>query len=396
MAEHRIERSASGRLLGGVCAGLAAQLRIDVGIVRFAALALCVAGGVGVLLYVAAWVLLPLDTRDLTDARNGVDGHDVGGADTDRLDGRADRVEDVAAVVAVFGLLLVLRAAGLWFSDVVAVMGVVAAAGLALASGSADAGRSGQDRGAALRVAVGFVLVGLGVSAFGILTRDFEALMGSFFGAALAAGGLAIIAAPWLRNLSRELAAERLERARSEQRAEFAAHLHDGVLQTLTLIQRRANDPREVLTLARRQERQLRDWLNGVEHAPDTTISAALRRITDDIEDRYGVRIELVCVGDGPLDDRASALLAAAGEAMTNAARHAGVDVIDVYVEVDASSISAFVRDRGRGFDLSAVPDDRRGIAHSIIGRMERVGRSARIRSSPETGTEVALEMART
>lgn len=133
-----------------------------------------------------------------------------------------------------------------------------------------------------------------------------------------------------------------------------------------------------------------------MEHAPDTTISAALRRITDDIEDRYGVRIELVCVGDGPLDDRASALLAAAGEAMTNAARHAGVDVIDVYVEVDASSISAFVRDRGRGFDLSAVPDDRRGIAHSIIGRMERVGRSARIRSSPETGTEVALEMART
>jgi signal transduction histidine kinase len=379
MVQLDIERSTQQRLVGGVCAGVAARLGVDVGIVRFAALALCVAGGIGVVLYLAAWALLPSDK----------------GAPRTATDGRGDRVEDAAAVVGVLGLLLVLRALGVWWSDDVAVVGVVAAAGIALATGSHDADRAGSDRSAALRIAVGLVLVVLGVVAFGALTGDLSTMLGSFFGAALAAGGLALIAAPWLRSLSRDLAAERRARMRSQQRAEIAAHLHDGVLQTLTLIQRRANDPREVTTLARRQERQLRDWLQGVESTPDTTIAAALRRATDEIEDRYGVRIELVCVGDGLRDDSAGALIAAATEAMTNAARHAGVDVIDVYVEVTPSSLSAFVRDRGRGFDAEAIPDDRHGITNSIMGRMQRVGGSARVRSTVGGGTEVALEVAR-
>ncbi|HEX7097306.1 MAG TPA: PspC domain-containing protein [Acidimicrobiales bacterium] len=398
MATHRIERSASGRLLGGVCAGLAAQWRIDVAVVRFAALALCVAGGIGIVLYGAAWALLPLDTARADDRATSGAAR-VGGAPLPSTgvvtEVPTDAVENTAAVVAVFGFLLVFRALGLWFSDEIAFVGVVAAGGLVVAGGSADAERAGRERGAALRIAVGLLLVALGVAAFAILTGDVRALFGSIFGAALAAAGLALIAAPRLRALSRDLAAERWERMRVEQRAEFAAHLHDGVLQTLTLIQRRASDPRAVTTLVRRQERQLRDWLNGVERNPDATVADALRQASDEVEDRYGVRIELVCVGDAPLDERAAALVAAASEAMTNAARHAGVDVVDVFVEVTDSTLSAYVRDRGRGFDPNAVGGDRHGIANSIVGRMHRIGGTARIRSSSETGTEVALEVAR-
>jgi signal transduction histidine kinase len=385
-----IQRSTQHRLLGGVCAGVATRVGIDVGIVRFAALALCVAGGIGVVFYLAAWVLLPSDEATLATTPPGTL------PSVTLPQRRGDRVEDAAAVVGVLGLLLVLRALGVWWSDEVAIVGIVAAAGIALATGSPEAERAGSDRSAAVRIAVGFLLVGLGVVAFGALTGDVTAMFGSFFGAALAAGGLALIAAPWLRSLSRDLAAERRARMRSQQRAEIAAHLHDGVLQTLTLIQRRANDPREVTTLARRQERQLRDWLHGVETMPDTTtIAAAFRRASDEVEDRYGVRIELVCVGDGLRDEHAGVLIAAATEAMTNAAQHAGVDVIDVYAEVTASTLSAFVRDRGRGFDTDAVPDDRHGIANSIMGRMQRVGGSARIRSTIDGGTEVALEVSR-
>jgi signal transduction histidine kinase/phage shock protein PspC (stress-responsive transcriptional regulator) len=380
-----IERSTQNRLVGGVCAGVANRVGIHVGVVRFAALALCAAGGIGVVVYLAGWALLPA----------AEDSAGEGAPAAPRSRRRPDRVEDGAAVVGVLGMLLVLRGLGVWWSDEVAIVGVVAAAGIALAAGSSDAERAGSERSAAVRIAVGLVLIALGVIAFGVMTGDVTAMFGSFFGAALAAGGLALIAAPWLRSLSRDLAAERRARMRSQQRAEIAAHLHDGVLQTLTLIQRRANDPREVTTLARRQERQLRDWLQGVESAPESTIAAAFRRASDDVEDRYGVRIELVCVGDGLRDDRAAALIGAATEAMTNAARHGGVDVIDVYVEVTASTLSAFVRDRGRGFDTDAVPDDRHGIVNSIMGRMQRVGGTARIRSSVGGGTEVALEVSR-
>ena len=210
-------------------------------------------------------------------------------------------------------------------------------------------------------------------------------------------GGLGLVFGPWLWRLWTALVEERSERIRSDERAEMAAHLHDSVLQTLALIQRRADDPRAVVGLARSQERELRAWLFG--RAParaDLDLGDALEATAADVEQRQGVPIETVRVGgDCPLDDRLSALVAATQEAIVNAARHSGAPVVAVYEEVETDQVTVFVRDRGRGFDPASIPTDRGGIAESITGRMQRNGGVAVIRSRPGQGTEVELSMKR-
>jgi signal transduction histidine kinase len=209
------------------------------------------------------------------------------------------------------------------------------------------------------------------------------------------AGGVALIGGPWLLRTWRSLAEERQERIRSQMRADMAAHLHDSVLQTLALIQRQAHDPREVVRLARGQERDLRAFLyrdDPAHRAPDETFAAALRRIAGEVEDDHGVPVEVVTVGDRGLDDGTRALLASAREAMANAARHSGAALVDVYAEVDGGAVTAYVRDRGKGFDLGGVPEDRAGVRHSIVGRMERHGGRATVRTAPGEGTEIRLQ----
>ena len=106
--------------------------------------------------------------------------------------------------------------------------------------------------------------------------------------------------------------------------------------------------------------------------------------------------VEVVTVGDCDTDEALQALVRAAREAMVNAAKHSGAERVDVYAEVDdGPSVEVFVRDRGRGFDLATVGEDRLGVKGSIIDRMRRHGGTATIRSSPETGTEVRLEITR-
>ncbi len=202
---------------------------------------------------------------------------------------------------------------------------------------------------------------------------------------------------PWMARQARALAAERAERIRSQERAELAAHLHDSVLQTLALIQRRSGDARTVGTLARRQERELRQWLGGVAPAAaESSLAAALTAAAQEIEELHGVEVEVVTVGDCPLDDRLRALVGAAREAMANAARFSGAGKVDLYAEVGADTgVQAFVRDRGAGFDPASVPADRRGLRESIIGRMERHDGRARVESEPGEGTEVELTMER-
>jgi signal transduction histidine kinase len=171
--------------------------------------------------------------------------------------------------------------------------------------------------------------------------------------------------------------------------------VHDSVLHTLTLIQRVAHDPREVTRLARAQERDLRNWLYQPAQDADATVAAAVRRIAAEEEDAHGVPIEVVCVGDVPFDSggRLAAMMKAARQAMVNAAKYSESDSISVYAEVEGEEVAVFVKDRGKGFDLDAVPLDRMGIRESIIGRMERHGGSARIRTEPGEGTEVMLKM---
>jgi signal transduction histidine kinase len=215
----------------------------------------------------------------------------------------------------------------------------------------------------------------------------------AFVSPAAAAGAVLLVVGPWLWRLALERDAERTARIRTDERADVAARVHDSVLQTLALIQRHAEEPRRVASLARRQERELRGWLYGSPGLDGDTLVAALAGAADEVEELHGVRIELASAGDCELSDGVRQLVLAAREAMTNAAKFSGSDEVAVYAEAGPSGISVFVRDRGAGFDRATVPPGRRGLAESIEGRMERAGGVATVTSEPGSGTEVELAL---
>jgi signal transduction histidine kinase len=213
--------------------------------------------------------------------------------------------------------------------------------------------------------------------------------------ALVVATALLLISAPFWQGMIRRLGAERVARARADERAEVAAHLHDSVLQTLALIQKRSDEPDQVARLARRQERDLREWLSDdVPSRPDERLADALRAAAAEIEDAHGTPIEAIVVGDTDLDDRFEALVGASREALTNAVKFASEGgPVRLYAEIDDGLARVFVDDRGPGFDTAKIPARRRGVRESIIGRMERFGGRAEIRSEPGEGTEVELTM---
>jgi signal transduction histidine kinase len=219
-------------------------------------------------------------------------------------------------------------------------------------------------------------------------------------GAALVIAASVVIFGPWWLSLLRDLIAERQARALAEERAQMAAHVHDSVLQTLALIQRSADDPQNVVRLARAQERELRSWLfegrpPGTIGEDATMLGEGVGLLQRQVECDHGIAVQVVMVGDCELDEALRALLDAAREATVNAAKWSGVDQVSVYAEVETDTVMLYVRDRGRGFDPAAVPDDRQGIAQSICARMERFGGSAVVRSAPGEGAEVQLSMPR-
>jgi signal transduction histidine kinase len=253
----------------------------------------------------------------------------------------------------------------------------------------------GGTRGALLRGAAGLGLVLVGVVL--VVVQGDVASAGRVLAAALAVLiGAGLVLGPWGLRLWRDLDAERAARARESERAEIAAHLHDSVLQTLALIQRRSDDPVQVARLARAQERDLRAWLYGQGQTGGGTLAAQVQAAAAEVEDRHGVSVDVVVVGDRPEDERTTAVVAALREAMVNAARHGGASAsapVQVYVECGPDGVEAFVRDRGPGFDPDAVPPDRRGLRESIVGRTERHGGTAVVRTAPGEGTEVRLTM---
>jgi signal transduction histidine kinase len=398
-------------LVAGVLAGLGRRIGVDPVVLRVAFVVAAVAtGGLILLAYLVAWAALP--------AAEG------GSAPVARF-GRLARVRGdwrvaVGAGLLALSALLAFRELGIWWSDALVWPLVLAAFGAALLwvrsqqgtpEGSAPAlqaeaarpSRGASARRARSKLAEEYsgVFGVLLVAGAALLFLSSNHVLGGFRDAALTAVvvmvAVGLILAPFLWRLGRNLATERAERIRSQERAQLAAHLHDSVLQTLTLMQKRAGDSREVAALARRQERELRDWLAGGEPAgKERSLASELRSAAEAIEDDHRVVIESVVVGDCDLDDRAEAALGAAREALANAARHSGdTGPIRVYAEIDAAGIELFVRDRGAGFDPEAVAPDRRGVRESIVGRMERAGGHAEIRSSPGGGTEVAIVIAR-
>ena len=226
------------------------------------------------------------------------------------------------------------------------------------------------------------------------------ALLRPLGGVLLVIAAIVLALGPWWLRIARDLALERQAKARAEERVDIAARVHDSVLQTLALIQRRADDPQKVIQLARMQERELRSWLfegrDPDEADEELTVAAGVRQIQQDVEARYGVPVEAVTVGDCDLDDNLTALLAAAGEATVNAAKWSGAGVISLFAEVEPGEVSIVVRDRGKGFDPEAVPEDRKGLAESVHGRMTRRGGTATVTTAPGEGTKVTLKMPRT
>ena len=205
--------------------------------------------------------------------------------------------------------------------------------------------------------------------------------------------GVGVVVAPLLWRTFSQLRSEREGRIREQERAEVAAMIHDQVLHTLALIQRNSTDIKEVQRLARGQERSLRNWLYKPTASPTERFAAALEQASAEVEDTYAISVETVVVGDTQCDEGVAALVAAAREALVNAARHSGVQTVSLYAEVEADELSVFVRDRGAGFDLAAVAETRHGVRGSIIGRMRRHGGKAEIRSTPGDGTEVRLTL---
>ncbi|WP_051232935.1 ATP-binding protein [Acidipropionibacterium thoenii] len=416
----------------GVAAGLAEHLGIRVWIVRLAFVALSFCYLIGPILYGALWILLPraetaasspgLDSAD----RLGLRSRPEVGTGADEQAGPSPRSSLTGALLLVgVGLLWVLQSVGFglsarWFWPV-----VLAAGGVAMVwrqaddSASADhpagrrwwsemLGRGG--RLAAVRVGCGMALVGCAVSLVAASQIGVDEFPTLALMALMVLVGVGLVAAPWVRSWQLRLRRADSEKAVADARADMAAHLHDSVLQTLALIQRQSDDPRAVATLARRQERELREWLYGGatgSSSPDAgpgdqpragesvaTLHRALAGETGRIESERGVAVELVCVGDVAMDDGLGVLVQAAAEAVTNAAKHSGASRIDVYAEIEPGLVEVFVRDRGCGFDPDDIADDRMGVRRSIIGRMERHGGTATVRSAPGEGTEIRLAMA--
>ncbi|MEY2398014.1 MAG: hypothetical protein QOJ00_1188 [Actinomycetota bacterium] len=374
-----VTRRRRSRLVGGVCSGLAAAMGVEVGVIRLAFVVLSLCGGVGVVVYGALWLSAPDSDEPSPAPRRGA------------------AIDSAAIIASVTGFGLVCRQLGYWAGDAVAFPALIVAAGAALFGGRDDATRGFRTIGWPVRVALGASLIAVGGAVSVGVAGGWHNVGPSALGALVLVAGVAFLAWPWLGRLSSDLAFERRERIRNEERANLAAHLHDGVLQTLALIQRRADDPREVRSMARRQERELREWLFEDRSSPATsdTVAGLLRQELAAVEDDHRVRVEVVAVGDAPLDAAGRALVAAGREAVVNAARHARVDTIDVFLEAEADSVELFVRDRGVGFDPESINKDRHGVAESIRGRVERAGGTAVIRSAPGEGTEIELRVPR-
>jgi signal transduction histidine kinase len=371
-------------LLAGVAGGIAARLGIRTVYVRAAFMAASLAAGIGIVVYILAALLVPMNRIPQPDSRDS-----------------ATPPQILGLVMMFIAVMLVFQSFSIWFGPVVWPATLVIF-GLAIAIDTSGvnyekslAGITGPSSGRRSwwLVVGGLVMM---VAGFAVVFSSLDALrgIGVLVLALLAAiVGLSIVAGPWVWSLIEDLRTERRARIRSEEKADMAAHLHDSVLQTFALIQR-TDDPKKMVTLARSQERELRSWLFDENAADAQTIRGALSDAATSVEEAHDVPVSVVVVGDSSLaSDRQAALVAAATEAMMNAAKHSGAGKVSVFAEASDGRVEVFVTDQGRGFDVDAVDDDRRGLAESIRGRMHRHGGEAAIDSEIGVGTEVHLTM---
>ncbi|MFD5829818.1 PspC domain-containing protein [Lentzea sp. NPDC060358] len=387
-----MRRRRTGRVVAGVASGLADHLGAPVFWVRAVFAVFAAFSGVGIIAYALLWMFVPQSA--------------VAEPETDKDRKEWQQAIGLAALglgVAVFTGLLGNTASG-WVTGPIA----VALVGAAVVWREADEAQRRRWKDGALgagkktgvvRTTAGAALVAAGVAAFLVSNDSIQNLPSVALAVLATLIGVAVLTVPLWMRLVRDLDAERRARIRTEERAEIAAHLHDSVLQTLALIQKQSESPREVKRLARGQERELRGWLYGREVGDGgerpATLSSAIAQSCAEVEDGFAIAVSQVVVGDCELEDGMFALVQASKEAMVNAAKHAGVGEVSVYAEIEPDKVTVFVRDRGKGFDPESVPEDRHGLAGSIRGRMDRHGGAVRLRTAPGEGTEVQLEMPR-
>ena len=406
----RATRDTQEPIFGGVASGLSRHLAVPVLWVRAGFVLAAFLGGMGVLLYAGLWWMLPSDAHFET-AAPGIESATRGG----RRPGRIRRLTDLGPAIALAALglggVLLLEAVlgrGAVFWPV-----LIGTVGIGLlwrqadeaqrerwldSSGRIDPVRVVFGRGgwaSYARVAAGVLLILLALVLYSAHGGSVSMARDVAVAAILTVVGLGIVIGPWIYRLAADLTDERAERVRTQERADVAAHLHDSVLQTLALIQKNADDSATVARLVRAQERDLRSWLYAGESTDERTVASALRGVAARVEDEYAVSVDVVSVGDCDLDEQLRPLVQAAGEAVTNAAKHAGTGRVDVYAEITPGAVDVFVRDRGRGFDPAGVPTGRYGVRKRLVDRMQRHGGVAEIRSAPGEGTEVRLHLAR-
>ncbi len=379
-------RPSQNRMVAGVCAGVSQHLGIPLNVLR-ALTAIAIVTGPGLPVYGFLWLTMPR-----SDAPPVVP--------TDGKFSFSPRQTIVAGVIVlVFGGIFVGRTVQSHVSLGVTVPVMAIIGGAVIAWSRLESPQRRQwlrsdigDRQSLLRFGAGAVLVIGGLVLLISQGRGLGGLLDVTLAAIVVLVGFGLIATPFAVRLWGSLRAAQAERIMATQKADIAAHLHDSVLQTLALIQRRSGDAQAVQLLARAQERELREWLYDEDRRGDVQLAALVKETAAEVEERHGIPIDVVVSGDGPLDEGREALLGALREATANAVRHASPPV-SVYVEVTPQRVEAFVRDHGGGFDLDEVPDDRLGVRESIIGRMRRHGGSATIRRRDD-GTEVRLELA--
>lgn len=378
LAERRLDldlyRRSSQRVIAGVAGGVADRLGVPAGYVRAGFVVTTTLWGLGIVLYVVLWMA--------TFERVG-----------DRPVTALVPYRQAGVGLMFGGLLIALRAVGWWPGDLVVVMVATFAFGMAVLSDFDWMGKlfdPESARPSKLRILAGAVMLLIGFWIFAGAVTNAPALGAVTSAVVLTLVGVGLVFGPWLVGMGRALTTERRERIRQEERGEMAAHLHDSVLQTLALMQR-TDDPKRMTTLARQQERELRSWLYGARTSTGDRLASALEGAGARVEDDFTVPVEVVTVGDALLDDGGRALVAAAGEAMVNAAKHSDAGEVSVYAEVVDGRADVWVADLGRGFDPGAVHSDRRGLVDSIHARMARVGGGSAVDSTEGEGTEVHL-----
>jgi len=374
----RPARSREDRRIAGIAGGMAHRLGVTAVFVRAAFLALIFAYGLGGVVYLILWAVA-LDTDATVDQPRA---HAVGR-------------QQLALFLMFTGLVAALLALEWWIFPAVTIPTTVLLFGTAgiLDRGEGSTGPLTQEeRPKYLQVLLGSLLIFAAIVVFATSSQvELASVGGLLAGFAMGIGGLGFVFSGWVGRLFGDLTSEREARVRGEERADFAAHLHDSVLQTLALIQR-SDDPAEMNVLARGQERELRDWLYTPTKDGPELLSESLQERADRVERDHRVPVEVIVVADIPMTEQLLALSAAAGEAMTNAARHSGAEKVAVYAEQADGVVEVFVTDHGSGSEVVAVPPDRKGISESIRGRMQRVGGKVSI-STGEDGTEVALSL---